>query len=234
MDGTRDFEGFYATNFRALTTQLYAYCGDMANAQEAVQEACCRALARWQTLSTYEDPAGWVRRVAWNLATSQWRQTRRISAWTPDEKVSAAGPTPDRVDLVSALGKLPADQRQAMVLHYVGDLSVNEIAEMLDVPTGTVKSWMSRARAFLLAELSEKDTITPVGSGGRTATQDRESFSGPHAWPGPTTEGPGITVTDPLVDVFAQWLAESAANSAEPALSALYRMVGERGPDSGE
>jgi RNA polymerase sigma-70 factor (ECF subfamily) len=225
MTETRDFEGFYAENFRALTMQLYAYCGNMTDAQDVVQEACCRALTRWHTLSTYDDPAGWVRRVAWNLATSQWRRTRRLSAWTPDDHVTTAGPTPDRVDLVSALAKLPERQRQAVVMHYLGDLSVTEIAEISQVPSGTIKSWMARARAVLSAQLSETDTIQLTGSGARTRSQDRESFTGAHSWPPLESPGLGISVADPLADLFDAWLGQSPPQIAVPGLRAAYRTV---------
>lgn len=224
MTETRDFEEFYTENYRVLTTQLYAYCGNLTDAQEVVQEACCRALARWQTLSRYDDPAGWVRRVAWNLATSQWRRTRRLSAWTPDHDASAAGPTPDRVDLVSALAKLPTRQRQAVVMHYLGDMSVTEIAEISQVPTGTVKSWMARARTILSAQLSETDTIQFADSGARASGRDRESFAGAHA----SVRHPagfGVTVADPLADLFDDWLVQSPLHIAAPGMRAANRTV---------
>lgn len=223
MTATRGFEGFYAENFRALTMQLYAYCGNLTDAQDVVQEACCRALARWQSVSQYEDPAGWVRRVAWNLATSQWRRTRRLSAWTTSDEASTAGPTPDRVDLVSALAKLPARQRQVVVMHYLGDLSVTEIAEMSQVPTGTVKSWMARARTVLSAQLSETDTIRFTGAGSRSV--DSESFAGAHGWPTHQPVGVGVSITDPLADLFDDWLTESAARLATPDPSTANRAV---------
>lgn len=210
MTQTRDFEGFYAENFRVLTTQLYAYCGNLTDAQDVVQEACLRALARWQQLSGYDDPAGWVRRVAWNLATSQWRKARRVSAWCPedgDADQRVAEPTPDRVDLVSALAKLPAPQRQAVVMHYLGDMSVSEIAELSEVPAGTVKSWMARARSALSEQLSVTDTSIPYekrGQGGR----DVEGLI-PESGPRPALpKGLGVAVTDPLATLFDTFAAE--------------------------
>jgi RNA polymerase sigma-70 factor (ECF subfamily) len=206
MAQTRDFEGFYAENFRALTVQLYAYCGNFADAQEVVQEACCRALAHWPKLSQYDDPAGWVRRVAWNLATSQWRRTRRLSAWTLESTVdSAPGPTPDRIDLIAALAKLPEGQRKAVVLHYLADMSVDEIAAVSNVPSGTVKSWMSRARAALSADLSTAEPIQWAATRGRD--MGSEAFV-------PATGIPargscvGVTVDDPLAELFHSWLAQ--------------------------
>jgi RNA polymerase sigma-70 factor (ECF subfamily) len=65
----------------------------------------------------------------------------------------ADGPSPDRVALVAALAKIPAQQRKAVVLHHLGHLSVAEIAAQEDVAEGTVKSWLSRGRAALAEHL---------------------------------------------------------------------------------
>jgi len=88
-----DFEQFYAAHFQSLTIQLFAYTSDLSVAQDVVQEAFCRALARWKRIADYDDPAAWVRRVAWNLATSRWRRARTAAqflrrhreehAWSP-------------------------------------------------------------------------------------------------------------------------------------------------------
>src|SRR5690606_39076909 len=69
-----DFDEFYAAHYGSLTTQLYAYLGDRQEAQDVVQEAFCRAYARWSSVRDYDDPVAWVRRVAWNLATSHVRR----------------------------------------------------------------------------------------------------------------------------------------------------------------
>jgi RNA polymerase sigma-70 factor (ECF subfamily) len=52
------------------------YFGDRQEAHAIVQEAFCRAYARWRIVSQYEDPIGWVRRVAWHHALSKWRRTK--------------------------------------------------------------------------------------------------------------------------------------------------------------
>src|SRR5262245_44097437 len=72
----RDFDGFYSAHFRVIALQLHAYVGDLTEAQDLVQEAFCRAYTRWDQVAEYDDPVAWVRRVAWNLATSRWRRQR--------------------------------------------------------------------------------------------------------------------------------------------------------------
>ena len=58
------FDELYAAHYGNLTVQLYLYFGDLHAAQDVVQEAFCRAYARWRTVSRYDDPVAWVRRVA--------------------------------------------------------------------------------------------------------------------------------------------------------------------------
>lgn len=160
--GPASFEELYGAHFTDLAVQLYAYFGDRQEAQDVVQEAFCRALARWSRVSRYEDPVAWVRRVAWNLAISRWRRTRTALAVLarlhrqPGGRVE--GPDPDRVALVAALATLPARQRRVVVLHYLADLPVAEIADQLGVPSGTVKSWLHRGRAALATQLHQPES----------------------------------------------------------------------------
>ncbi|MEU1843346.1 SigE family RNA polymerase sigma factor [Micromonospora sediminicola] len=157
---TVDFDGLYHAHFRSLTIQLTAYCGDLAQAQDMVQEAFCRAFARWSRVSRYDDPVAWVRRVAWNLATSRWRRLRTAQAWLHRQREEhVPGPGPDRVALTAALAVLPTNQRRAVVLHYLADLSVAQIAAQEDVPEGTVKSWLHRGRAALAAQLTTTNEV---------------------------------------------------------------------------
>ncbi|MEG3632904.1 SigE family RNA polymerase sigma factor [Micromonospora palythoicola] len=153
----KDFSEFYQAHFQRVAVQLYAYLGDRAEAQDLTQEAFCRTLERWDRISAYDDPSAFVRRVAWNLATSRLRRVRtavRHLARQREEHVP--GPSPDRVMLLEALTILPATQRRAIVLHHLAQLTVAEIADQLGVPEGTVKSWLSRARTALARHLTER------------------------------------------------------------------------------
>jgi RNA polymerase sigma-70 factor (ECF subfamily) len=152
-----DFEEFYAAYFQSLTIQLYAYTSDLPAAQDVVQEAFCRALARWKRIGGYDDPAAWVRRVAWNLATSRLRRARTANQHARRYREEhMAEPSPDRVALARALATIPVQQRRAVILHYLADMSVADIARQEGVADGTVKSWLHRGRAALAAQLSER------------------------------------------------------------------------------
>jgi RNA polymerase sigma-70 factor, ECF subfamily len=156
-DRLAGFEDLYAAHFHALTLQINAYIGDLAEAQDLVQEAFCRAIPRWQKLSTYDNPADWVRRVAWNLAISGWHKRRTATAFLRRQREEhVEGPNPDRVALMRALAVLPKNQRRVFVLFYIAHRSVLEIAEQEDVPEGTVKSWLHRARATVAEQLTDR------------------------------------------------------------------------------
>jgi len=149
-----DFDEFYSASVRGLTLQLYAYLGDLSEAQDVVHEAFARAFARWKHISGYDEPVTWVRRVAWNLATNHFRKQRNALAFVHRQRTQhIEGPDPDRVALTRALAKLPPNHRRAVVLHYQAQLSVAEIAAQEGVAEGTVKSWLSRGRAALAAQL---------------------------------------------------------------------------------
>jgi RNA polymerase sigma-70 factor (ECF subfamily) len=170
-----DFDELYASHFSDLTVQLYAYFGDREEAQDVVQEAFCRAYARWSRLSAYDDPVAWVRRVAWNLATSRWRRARTALLHVGKQRPQpVAGPDPDRVALVNALARLPARHRSAMVLHYLADMPVSQIAADAGVAEGTVKSWLYRGRAALAAHLSSHE-LTPEVRHARSAHRLRNT-----------------------------------------------------------
>ncbi|MEU4779620.1 sigma-70 family RNA polymerase sigma factor [Micromonospora sp. NPDC023633] len=153
------FEEFYAANFQPLMLQLYAYTSDVGQAQDAVQEAFSRAWARWDGLVHYERPAAWVRTVAMNVVRNRWRRLRAARAHARFRREEVVeGPGPDRVALARALATLPETQRRAVVLFYVADLSIAEIADQENVAPGTVKSWLHRGRAALAAQLSDPRT----------------------------------------------------------------------------
>ena len=158
-----DFDAFYIATVRRVVVYLYAACGDRSDAQDIAQEAFARAWQHWPKVSGYEDPEGWVRTVAWRLMANRWRGLRRWLAaqarlGPPGE--ATGGPSPDRVAILDALQRLPKAQRQAIALHYLLDLPVNDIAASIGVPAGTVKARLSRARTALAGLLGDQDQET--------------------------------------------------------------------------
>jgi RNA polymerase sigma-70 factor (ECF subfamily) len=164
-DPVTDFDSFYVATRDRLLHALYAMTGDLAEAQDVVQEAYARAWQRWSKLASYDDPAAWVRTVAWRLAVSRRRKARnRIGAALRLHAVSVPTtpePSEDTAVVVAALRRLPPNQRRALALHYLCDLPVEVVASETEVSVGTVKSRLSRGRAALAAALTEPATQTP-------------------------------------------------------------------------
>jgi RNA polymerase sigma-70 factor (ECF subfamily) len=150
-----DFAEFYAAHVQALTVQVYAYVGDMDQAQDLAHEAFVRALPRWASIAGYDDPMAWLRRVAWNLAASRWRRLRTANAYLRRQRPEHVDPpSPDRVALAAALARLPEQQRRIVILHYLADLPVADIARQEGIAEGTVKSRLHRGRAALAERLA--------------------------------------------------------------------------------
>jgi RNA polymerase sigma-70 factor, ECF subfamily len=157
------FAAFYASSYRRLLGQLFAVTGDLAEAENVLQEAYARAFARWSRVGAYDLPEAWVRRVAVNLAAMAERSLRRraraLLRLGPPPLVP--GLSPDLVDLRDALAALPLGQRQVMVLHHLVGLPVEEVARELGLATGTVKSRLARGRAAMAATLdNERSEVT--------------------------------------------------------------------------
>jgi RNA polymerase sigma-70 factor, ECF subfamily len=151
----RDFDEFFASNYGRLVVQMYAVTGNLADAEDAVQEAFTRASVRWGRIGGYDSPEGWVRRVALNLAFTGLRRARRLLEVL--SRVPAPPPVPplpaDSLALVEALKALPLGFRQVLVLHYLADLPVERVAGELGIAVGTAKSRLSRAREALARQL---------------------------------------------------------------------------------
>ena len=105
-----------------------------------------------------------MRRVAMNLATDGFRRARRRLL-----VAARLAPHPDppstleRVAVAEALRGLPVIQRKAVVLHYLLDLPVEQVAAELGVPVGTVKSRLARARAALATQLGPEAELASGG-----------------------------------------------------------------------
>jgi RNA polymerase sigma-70 factor (sigma-E family) len=147
------FEVFYRREYRRMVAISRALTRSGSAAEDLVQEAFVSAHRHWERISAYEDPGGWVRRVLINRSTSwhrkmaaELRAVARVGARGPDTLPEL---TPAATEVWDEVRRLPRRQAQATVLHYVDQLSVEEIGEVLGVSAGAVKSHLHRARANL-------------------------------------------------------------------------------------
>lgn len=150
--GTQKFEDFYRDEYRRLVPVIAALLGDRAGAEDVVQEALVEAQRRWASVDGFDKPGAWVRRVALNRASNVHRRSgrehRALTRLRVVRAESASDALPDD-RLWSLVRDLPDQQRRAVVLHYVGDLSVADVADVMECSEGTVKTHLSRARAHL-------------------------------------------------------------------------------------
>jgi RNA polymerase sigma-70 factor (ECF subfamily) len=154
----------YDASYLRLVVQVAALTGELADAEDAVQEAFVKALAQGRRFARLDNPEAWLRTVAVNHVRNRWRHVdvvRRLRAKVP-------GPTPaeqvgpDHVAIVGALATLDAKHRTVVVLHYLADRSVADIARDLGVPEGTIKTRLARSRAMLAPLLSEPEEADRV------------------------------------------------------------------------
>jgi RNA polymerase sigma-70 factor, ECF subfamily len=154
-----DFDAFYAASYSRLVGQLFVVLGDLNEAEDVVQEAFTRAAARWPRVRAYEAPEAWVRRVALNQAFTVLRRAKRqlrlLGRLGPP--LEAAEMPSDVVDVLAAMRRLPATQREVLVLHYLVEFSLDEVARHLRIPGGTAKSRLARGRRALARALGLDD-----------------------------------------------------------------------------
>lgn len=157
-----EFEQLYVREFARLKGQLTAVCGDPDEAADCVQEAFVRAWEHRDELVADASPGGWVRTAAVRIATSRWRRARNaVTAW---QRLGSRPPAvhDDPADAgtdvtLDALRTLPVDQRHALALHYVLDLSVADIALLVRASEGAVKVRLHRGRKALADRLAVPD-----------------------------------------------------------------------------
>ncbi|MBU8858870.1 MULTISPECIES: SigE family RNA polymerase sigma factor [unclassified Micromonospora] len=164
MPDSDSFDEFYRGSRQRLLGFVYVLTGDLAEAQDAVQEAYIRAWQRWSTVRGYDDPEAWIRVVASRIAVSRWRSLRsRARAYLRHgAEESMPAPSTDTVEVVTALRRLPEEQRVALALYYLLGMPVAEVARETDAPVGTVKARLSRGRAALAELLTVVDLEEPA------------------------------------------------------------------------
>lgn len=157
-----DFDRLYRSEWpRAVTTAL-RFTRSRSRAEELAQEAFTRAFDRWRTVGAHPAPAAWVLRVVINLAIDDARRDARVRFTELEPQMESDGhprhedSTLTSIAVSDALAALPAKQREAITLRYLGGFEEAEIASALGVRPGTVKTHLKRGVARL------HETLGPV------------------------------------------------------------------------
>lgn len=151
-----EFEWLFRAAYPSVRRSVYLVTRDVGRAEEVTQDAFVRLYEKWSTVSGYEHPEAWVRKVAIRMAIRAVARDRR----RPVLESASATPIPDAeppdVALADAVSGLTPMQRAAVVLYYFEDRPVLEVARVLQVSESTVKQHLHRARSRLAAVLGEE------------------------------------------------------------------------------
>jgi len=154
------FEEFFRERYGEVVRSMRLMVGDHARAEELTQEAFARACRHWRRVRALDRPVAWVYVVATNEARRGWRREQREASSMSTTDAGAAdsiGPIATALDVRAALAQLTDRQRAAVVLRYVADLPIAEIAEVMGCAPGTVKATLHQALAHLRIELETDD-----------------------------------------------------------------------------
>jgi RNA polymerase sigma-70 factor (ECF subfamily) len=157
---TIDFDQFFREQHQRLIACGLALSGDRERAREAAQEALSRAYRDWDHVCTLANPPAWVRRVLINVIIDAGRRQKRERDFVARTGSLPVAPEvdPTRTALLRAIRALPERQRIAVTLHYLDDLSVTDVADVMQIAEGTVKATLFKARASLAAALKEDES----------------------------------------------------------------------------
>lgn len=154
-----EFAEFFAASWEPCLRAVAASSGNMTLAEDQTAEAFARAWVSWRKVSRHPAPRAWVVRTALNAGASWWRRRRKETALAGHD-IAAAGSQGTGLDtaVLTALRRLPARQREVIVLRVFLDLDIDSTARQLGIAPGTVRAHLSRAMTALRNELAAVTT----------------------------------------------------------------------------
>lgn len=155
------YDAFFRACYLPVVRTVFLVVHDRGLAEDVTQEAFYRLLKHWPSVSTYELPEAWVRRVAIRIAVREVQRSAARAAKERRELVVQYDDLPDP-DVARAVRELSPMQRTTVVLYYWEDRPVAEIADLLEVTDATVKQHLYRAR-HRLAELLKEEVTDGAG-----------------------------------------------------------------------
>jgi RNA polymerase sigma factor (sigma-70 family) len=146
------FEDAFARLFDVAMRPAMRILRGTEAAEDVAAETLARVYADWRRLAGVPWLEAWTTRVATNLAIDQIRKAKRP---LPAVAEAASGQLEVRMDLAAAVARLPRRQREAVSLRYFADLSEQEVAAMMDVSVGSVKTHVHRGLASIRVALGD-------------------------------------------------------------------------------
>lgn len=158
------FEEIYEKYATDVLRVSYFYMGDRQKAEDVCQDVFVRLITNAPVLQEGREKA-WLLKVALNRCRDLWRGAwvKRVILGSPAFELI---PAPDEIDkladqqeIMGAIHQLPASFREVILLHYYQGYGITEIAEMMDLPEGTISSRLSRGRKKLESILKGGDAL---------------------------------------------------------------------------
>ncbi|MBN1461437.1 MAG: sigma-70 family RNA polymerase sigma factor [Armatimonadetes bacterium] len=166
------FDALVSRHYRGIYNMIYRMLGNSEDAADVTQEAFLRAYTRLDTFELGRSFPAWLKTIASNLSIDHLRKrkTQAGSAVSLDERVEAgvqhederaAAPdeqvvmAEDSRRVLAAVQQLPDRQRAVLVLRHIEGMKLEEIAETLGMPLGTVKTMLFRGRAAVREMVGE-------------------------------------------------------------------------------
>jgi RNA polymerase sigma-70 factor (sigma-E family) len=161
------FREFFCVQYERLRRLGYLLSGDWAQAEDLAQEALTQTFWRWRLFGRGGHPAAYARKVLVNKYRSLMRRAvlerRYLTSERHEEQAVRTGDREEALVIQAAIRGLPPKQRLVVVLRYHEDLSEAEVARLLRLRVGTVKSTAHRALAKLRGRLGDPDTTMEEG-----------------------------------------------------------------------
>ena len=153
-----EFSQLYTARAAVLRRTAFLLCGDWHLAEDLVQTAFVKLYLAWHRIERVEQLDGYVRRIIVRNFLDEkrrpWRRVR-VTDTLPEQPAPERGDLGERMLLGRALASLPRRQRATLVLRFWEDLSVEETARVLEMSTGTVKSYTARGLQALRTRLGD-------------------------------------------------------------------------------
>lgn len=161
-----EYVAYVAARIPALKRLAYLLCGDDHRADDLVQETITKLYMRWPLPRHVDDFDRYTRKILIRVYIDETRRPWfrvRLFGEPPEDASAVDGPTEDRPAVQAALATLPAGQRTVLVLRYLCDLPISEVAELLGRSTGTIKSQTNHGLTKLRAVLAPRRATATTG-----------------------------------------------------------------------
>ena len=162
LDRHWSFEALYRGEYPSLVAVASALTGDRDGAHDLVQDTMVKAFIRWDRVSRLERPGAWCHHVLVNACRSRLR--RRMTEWRYMARLRTVEPTSpapsvDSIAFWDVVRTLPSRPRSVVALYFCAELTSVEIAKVLGVPEGTVRSDLSIARRSVMRAIGGSSNV---------------------------------------------------------------------------